>query len=260
VLSPSAPQPLSPVPFPFDHPPQGLMAGRAAKPLTGAATGAYKPHLAPRTLAAKKFQFMCWALTLAGLRRTRTGGFQRLRERCLGFCCLPTKRASASIPLALSLAFHSTMRGLAVLPAGPPAPPSPSRGTALGAAISGLGPGRAKGLLASLEQTRSLTRPASPLTGPRLAASWYWAQGSCELPTAKPRMRSSYLRSEAPFRSRQPSWPIPTIQLKADTADLQAVPRGPPHRNSEISDWSPSHRKSGALEDRYRHSRKMSGS
>ena len=48
----------------------------------------------------------------------------------------------------------------------------------------------AKRLLASFEETRSLTRPTSPLTGTGLAASWSWAQGSCELPTAKPRMRS----------------------------------------------------------------------
>ena len=46
-----------------------------------------------------------------------------------------------------------------------------------------------EGFLAALEQTQPLPRLTCPLTGSRLAASLMWAQGSCELPTAKPRMR-----------------------------------------------------------------------
>ena len=75
--------------------------------------------------------------------------------------------------------------------AGSPASPATSGRAALGATVPGLGMGGTKVLLASLEQTRSLPRPTCPLTGPSLAASLMWAQGSCELPTAKPRTRRS---------------------------------------------------------------------
>ena len=73
-----------------------------------------------------------------------------------------------------------------------------------------------KGLLTSLEKTPSLTRPTSPLTGPRFAASWCWAQGSCELPTAKPRMRSPYLRSETPSLINSALVGVRHSHLKAD--------------------------------------------
>ena len=140
----------------------------------------------------------------------------------LGRGGLATFGAAASIPLALSLPFLPAIGGLPILPAGAASPPSPSRGPALGTAVSSLGMGGTKRLLASLEKTRSLPRPTSPLTGARFAASWCWAQGSCELPTAKPRMRSPYLRSEAPSRSTQPSWEYVTLHLKTPSAHFLA--------------------------------------
>jgi len=191
---------LSPPPFPLDHPPQGLTAGRAAKLLARAATGECKPRFAPRTLAAKKFAFTRWALTLAGRHRAGAAGFRYRRERGLGLGGLATFRAATPIPPALSLPVLPPIGGLSILPAGASSPPSLCRGPALGAAISGLRVGGTEELLASLEQTPSLARPTSPLTGPGFGASWCWAQGSGELPTAKPRTRSPFLRSEAPFR------------------------------------------------------------
>jgi hypothetical protein len=188
---------LPPPSFALDHATQSLTARWAAKFLAWTAKGAYKPLVAAWTFAPEKFAVPCWALALAGLCRTGVGGFWRERKRQLGLSGLPTFGAATSIPLALSLPFLSPIGGLSILPAGAASPPSPSGGPASGTAISGLGMSGMKRLLTSLEQTRSLTRPTSPLTGARFAASWCWAQGSCELPTAKPRMRSPYLRSEA---------------------------------------------------------------
>ncbi len=108
----------------------------------------------------------------------------------LGLGRTPPLGAATAVPPALGLAFLLAVGGLPVLPAGPSSPPPPCRRAALGATVPGLGMGRPKGLLAPLEQTPPLSRPTSPLTGPRFAASWSWAQGSCELPTAKPRTRS----------------------------------------------------------------------
>jgi hypothetical protein len=198
TASPSSePRSLPPPPFAFDHATQSLTARWAAKFLAWTAKGAYKPLVATWTFAAEEFKVPCWALALAGLCRTDVGGFWPERKRWLGLSGLPTFCAATSIPLALSLPFLPAIGGLSILPVGTTSPPSPSRGPASGTAISGLGMGGMKRLLTSLEQTRSLTRPSSPLTGARFAASWWWAQGSCELPTAKPRMRSPYLRSEA---------------------------------------------------------------
>ena len=70
-------------------------------------------------------------------------------------------------------------------------------------------------LLASFEETESLPRPASPLTGSRLWASWSWAQGSCELPTAKPRTRSpSYSAPRRLIKSKRPSWPRLHLRIR----------------------------------------------
>src|SRR5947209_6188789 len=93
-------------------------------------------------------------------------------------------------PPALGAALLLAVGGPAILPAGLPSPPPPGRGATLRATIPGLGVGRSEELLAPLEQTAPLSRPTGPLTGAGLAASLEWAQGSCELPTAKPRVRS----------------------------------------------------------------------
>src|SRR5208337_3686763 len=49
------------------------------------------------------------------------------------------------------------------------------------------------------EEALSWSRPTCPLTGPRLAASLMWAQGSCEFPKAKPGTRRFLARSGASF-------------------------------------------------------------
>jgi hypothetical protein len=191
---------LSPPPFSLEHPPQGLTAGGAAKLLARAATTQREVLVTAGTIAAKKFGIPGWALTLAGLRRARAARIRCRREHFLGSGGLPTFRAATSPPPALSLPVFPSLGGLPVLPAGAPLPPAPRGGPALRAAIASLGMGGMKGLLASLEETPSLPRPTRPLTGPGIAASWCRAQGSGELPTAKPRARSPYLRPEAPFR------------------------------------------------------------
>jgi hypothetical protein len=197
ALPSSQPRSLPPPSFALDHATQSLTARWAAEFLAWTAKGAYKPLVAAWSFAPEKFAVPCWALALAGLCRTGVGGFWRDRKHLVGLSGPPAFGAATSIPLALSLPFVSPVRSLSILPASATSPPSPSGSPTLGTTISGLGMGGMKRLLTSLEQTRSLTRPTSPLTGARFAASWCWAQGSCELPTAKPRMRSPYLRSEA---------------------------------------------------------------
>ena len=65
--SPSRPtRPLPPPPLPLDHPPQRLTAGRAAEPLARAPLRGCEVLLTPRTIAAKKFGIVGWALALAG--------------------------------------------------------------------------------------------------------------------------------------------------------------------------------------------------
>jgi hypothetical protein len=98
---------------------------------------------------------------------------------------------------------------LPVLPAGAPSPPPARRRATLGATVPRLGMGGSKAFLAPLEQTPPLSRPTSPLTAPRFAASLEWAQGSCELPTAKPRVRSpSYSAPRRLYLPPRPSWSI----------------------------------------------------
>jgi hypothetical protein len=136
------------------------------------------------------YGFVRWALTLAPLRRTLACGVRRRGIGCLVLGLSPTLGASAPVPPTLGAAFLLAVGGPPVLPAGLPSPPPPRRGATLRAAIPGLGVGRTEELLAPLEQTAPLSRPTSPLTGAGLAASLEWAQGSCELPAAKPRVRS----------------------------------------------------------------------
>jgi hypothetical protein len=139
-------------------------------------------HFATGTIAATKFGFVGWALTLAYRRRAGARRVRRCRERFLGLGLggrrLTPLGAATAIPSALGLTFLPTMGSLAILPAGVSSPPSPGRGPALGATVSGLRVGGLEEFLAALEQTMSLSRPTSPLTGPRIAASWIWAQGS----------------------------------------------------------------------------------
>ncbi len=196
AVTPSLPRALSPASFPFDHSTQGLAAGRAAKLLAGAVSGANEPLLAPGTLAAKKIEFTRWMLTLAGVYRRRAmrlrgGGNRRLGFGGLGFddmdfgglgfddlgFCrqgfrLQSLGATASIALALSPPLLASLGVLAIFPAVASFPPSASSLAALRTAISSLRMSGAEGFLASLEQTRSPPRPTSPLTSLRFTASW----------------------------------------------------------------------------------------
>jgi hypothetical protein len=173
---------LPPPPFPLDDATQRLTAGRAAKPLAGAASGRREVCFATGTIAAKKFGLVVWALTLAYRRGTGARRVRRRRERFLGLGLggrrLTPLGTATAIPSALGLTLFPTMGSLAILPAGMSSPPAPGLGAARGATISGLRVGGLKEFLAPLEKTTSLSRPSSPLTGPRIAASWIWAQGS----------------------------------------------------------------------------------
>jgi hypothetical protein len=155
---------------------------------------------APRTIAARKIGICRWALALARRYYSLARRIGRRGEARLSGRCPQALGATRPVLPALSLAFFPTVGGLPILSAGTSASPATSGGAALRATVSGLGMGGTKVLLASLEQARSLPRPrpkpTRPLTGPSLAASLMWAQGSCELPTAKPRTR----RSLAPLR------------------------------------------------------------
>ena len=206
----------------------------------------------PRTVAAKKSGIVGWALALAPMLRTPA---REIRPRGIGGLSLgrtPALGAATPVTPALRLAFLLAVGGLPVLPAGSPSPPTTGRRAALGATVPGLRVGGSKGRLAPLEQTTSLSRPTSPLTGPKLAASLEWAQGSGELPTAKPRTRSPLCsaprRLHSPLR---PSWPIPYLHLKADRSDFQATPAGA--TTPKPTDFGParSRRKSCALPGRY---------
>src|SRR4051794_31074694 len=181
---------LPPPPLPLDHPPQRLTAGRAAKPLARAPLRGCEVLVTPRTVAAKKSGFARWALTLGRRRRTSARGVRPGGIGRLGFGLAPALGAATPVTPALRLAFLLAVGGPPVLPAGLPSPPAPCRRAALGATVPGLRVSGAEEFLAPLEQTPPLSRPTSPLTGPRLAASLMWPQGSCELPTAKPRARS----------------------------------------------------------------------
>jgi hypothetical protein len=127
----------------------------------------------------------------------------------LGFGLTSAFSAATSVPAALMPAFVSAIGRGAVLPAGSSSPPPTCRRATLGATVPSLRMGGAEELFAPLEQTAPPSRPTSPLTDPGLVASLEWAQGSCELPTAKSRVRSPYY--SAPRRlylSARPSWSI----------------------------------------------------
>ena len=106
---------LPPEPFPLDDSAQRLTAGRAAKPLAGAAPGRREVLIAAGTIAAKKFGAVGWALTLALRLRDFFGS---------GLLRLP--------PLADPLAIPTTLLTAAVAPtlrlppslAGTPMPPA----------------------------------------------------------------------------------------------------------------------------------------
>ena len=163
----------------------------------------------PRTSAAKKSGIVRWALTLA--RRIRASA-RTVRPRGIGPLSLsrtPALRAATPITPALVPALLLTVARPTILLAGPPLPPPTRRRAALGTTVSSLRMGRSEELLASLEQTPPLSRPTNPLTARGLAASLKWAQGSGELPTAKPRTRSpSRSAPRRLFSSLRPSWPI----------------------------------------------------
>jgi hypothetical protein len=158
--------------------------------------GACEMLFASGAIAAKKFGLRCWALALARLLCAGAGRVRRGREAGLSGRCAQAFGATRAVLPALGLAFFSTVGGTPISLAGPSAPPATSFGTALGATVSGLRTRGMKGLLATLEQAMSLPRLTCALTGPGLAASLMWAQGSCELPTAKSRTR----RLLAPLR------------------------------------------------------------
>ena len=182
---------LPPSPFPLDDSAQRLAAGRATKPSRRVGVRASEMLFASGTIAAKKSGFRCWALALARLHRTLARRVRRRRETGLGCRCPQAFDATRPVLTVLGLAFFSTVGGPPILLAGPSSPPAPSFGAALGATVAGLGVCGVKGFLAALEQTVSLPRLTCPLTGTSLVASLMWAQGSCELPTAKPRTRRS---------------------------------------------------------------------
>jgi hypothetical protein len=247
-----SPGPLPPPPLPLDHPPQRLTAGRAAKPLARTPLRGCEVRFAPRTVAAKKSGFLRCALTLAPLRRTLAWGIGHRGVGCLGFGLAATLGAATAVPPALVPAFLLAVGRPPVLSAGSPSPPPTCRRATLGATVPSLRMGGSEESLAPLEQTPPLSRPTSPLTGPRLAASLEWAQGSCELPTAKPRVRSP-LRS-APRRivlSPRPSWSNPHSTVRPIRPASKRQQREPPRRNALISVWHPSRRKSGVLAHRY---------
>ena len=138
--------------------------------------------LAPGAIAEKKSRFGGWALTLAGGCHVGARGIRPLGNGRLGLGGTPPRGAATAVPATLVPAFLLAVGGPPVLPAGPPAPPSPCRRAALGATVPGLGVGGSKELLAPFEQTPPLSRPTSPLTGSRQAASLEWAQGSANFP------------------------------------------------------------------------------
>jgi len=218
--------PLPPPPLALDDPPQRLTAGGAAEPPAGAPLRGSEVLLAPRTIAAKKFGIGRWALTLAPWVVAPARRGRALGKRGLGTGGPPALGAATAVPPALGLAVHPALGAPAVLPAGPPPPPSAGGGAALGATVSSLGVGGSEELLATLEETAPLSGPARPLTGPGIAASWSLAQGSGELPTAKPRMRSPDLRSEAVFASTRPSCEYVIPQFRPARRDFQATRPG----------------------------------
>jgi hypothetical protein len=197
---------LPPSPFSLDHATQSLAAGRAAKPPRRVRMRECEMLFAPGTIAAKKSGFRGWALALARLDGALARRARRRARAGLSYLCSPVFGATRPILSVLGLAFLSTVGGLPILLAGSPSPPASSFCAALRATVSSLGMCGVKGFLAALEQTEPLPRLTCPLTGPRLAASLMWAQGSCELPTAKPRTRRSLPPLRGALLAHPPSW------------------------------------------------------
>jgi hypothetical protein len=162
-------------------------------------------HFTPGPIAAKKCGFRGRALALARL-DTRCPLRVRRRLRA-GQSCLCSLAFSAPGPISpvLGLAFLPTVGGLSIPFGCPSSPPALGFEPAFRTAVPSLGRCGTKRFLAALEQTQALPRLSCPLTGSRLTASLMWAQGSCELPTAKPRTRRLWLRSEALYL------PVPVI-------------------------------------------------
>ena len=156
------------------------------------------------TIAAKKFGSRCWALALARLLRTLGRRVRRRRSTGLGCRCPQAFGPTRPVLAVLSLPFCPTVGSPPILLAGPSSPPESSLGATLRATVSGLGMCGLKGFLAALEQTVSLPRLTCPLTGTSLVASLMWAQGSCELPTAKPRTRRSLPPLRGAFLDHDP--------------------------------------------------------
>jgi hypothetical protein len=144
----------------------------------------------PGPVAAQKSGTVGWALTLA---RWNLASARRVRPWGIGGLGLgrpPPLGATTAVSPALRLAFLLAVGRPSILTAGLPLPPPPRRGSALGTTVPGLGMGGPERRFTSLEQTPPPSRPTSPLTGRGFAASLMGAQGSSELPTAKPRVRS----------------------------------------------------------------------
>jgi hypothetical protein len=194
----------APPPFSLQHTTQSLAARRAAIPPRRDQKSAWEVHFAPGTIAAKKSGFRVWALALARPDIRRALRVRRPLQAVPNSFCSLTLGAPGPILSVLGLAFLSTVDGLPIALAGSSSPPASGFEPALRATVSSLGTCGTKRFLAVLEQAQPLPRLACPLTGTGLAASLMWAQGRCELPTAKPRTR----RLLAPLRGALLTDPI----------------------------------------------------
>ena len=202
--------------------------------MRGASLRGREPFLASRTVATKKRGIVGCALALGGCRHLRTRDVRLRRRRGLIRLGAPPLGATTAITPALGLAFLLTVGGLSILPRGAPPPPPPRRRATFRATVARLRTRRPEELLASLEQTPPPPRPppTCPLTNASWTANLRWAQGSSELPTAKPRTGSLLLRPEA--LSHRPSWPTRTLQPTTDRA-VFPTSRAPSHRKPPVS-------------------------
>ena len=183
----------------------------------------------PRPIAARKTGIVGWALALAGGCRVVARAVRPRGNSRLGLSHTPSLGAATPISPALVAAFLLAVGRPPVLPVGSPLPPSPCRRAAFGTAVPSLRMSRSEGLLTPLEQTPPLSGPTRPLTGSQRMASVEWAQGSGELPTARPRARSPF--HSAPrllVSSHRPSWSIPSPYPTTDPpANQQARATSP---------------------------------